>query len=522
MAFARAVRRPISLPSFPKLGVVCLLAFLGLCAPLWAQKYPTLRWQKFLGTNTNDSPSRMVRAPDSTIYLAGLTQDNTGCTNGLLMKVDYDGNMLWYKSMGGIGCDEIRDITTNNLADVFFTGVTGTNLTHPDNSIGTFRADLWVGKVTREGTLEWMKAFGGTQQDQGMGIALGDPKVASIMMTGSSWSRDFDCKANEPELNNQWMLLLNKYGQVSRSLFYGGRKNDWGQSITRSRDGGFITLGFTNSEDLDGAATRYNGDIWVMKTDPAGAQIWSKVIREPFEDMPQRIAENGYGTIAVVGSVFTEQGGKQFWLALLDKAGNVLTTKKWGGRGLDQITSIRSCSDGGFIMSGYSFYKTLETPYQKGRSDVWLIRVDPGGEIVWQQTFGGPEDEIGVDVVEMRPGSFFVLARKANTFDKARPEAKDDFWLLNVDEFNCSDLNPAFKTNMVEERQKVNTPIRFLNQSTEGNSWLWEFGDGTTSTDKSPSKIYKNPGVYVVKLTALYNQGCSASYTYPKPIVIVF
>lgn len=44
---------------------------------------------------------------------------------------------------------------------------------------------------------------------------------------------------------------------------------------------------------------------------------------------------------------------------------------------------------------------------------------------------------------------------------------------------------------------------QFTNQSTENaRSFLWEFGDGTTSTEKNPMHIYANEGSYTVRLTA--------------------
>lgn len=42
--------------------------------------------------------------------------------------------------------------------------------------------------------------------------------------------------------------------------------------------------------------------------------------------------------------------------------------------------------------------------------------------------------------------------------------------------------------------------IKFTNSTEEGEEWAWTFGDGTTSTSKSPTKTYKKPGTYTVIL----------------------
>ncbi len=45
--------------------------------------------------------------------------------------------------------------------------------------------------------------------------------------------------------------------------------------------------------------------------------------------------------------------------------------------------------------------------------------------------------------------------------------------------------------------------------------WEWDFGDGVTSTARSPFHIYRNPDVYDVTLTAYHSDGRVKSYTQP-------
>lgn len=44
----------------------------------------------------------------------------------------------------------------------------------------------------------------------------------------------------------------------------------------------------------------------------------------------------------------------------------------------------------------------------------------------------------------------------------------------------------------------VNETITFTNNSENTRSYFWDFGDGTTSTEESPSKAYSSPGYYGV------------------------
>lgn len=63
----------------------------------------------------------------------------------------------------------------------------------------------------------------------------------------------------------------------------------------------------------------------------------------------------------------------------------------------------------------------------------------------------------------------------------------------------------ACKKNEVEFSFSPSAPragqsVTFSNLSTSGEEWAWTFGDGATSTLKSPSHTYKKPGTYMVTL----------------------
>src|SRR5205823_14847945 len=59
---------------------------------------------------------------------------------------------------------------------------------------------------------------------------------------------------------------------------------------------------------------------------------------------------------------------------------------------------------------------------------------------------------------------------------------------------------------------KNRTTKKFIDNSIGPETWFWEFGDGTTSTQQNPLHTYSTPGFYVVKLTVT-NGSCSHSTT---------
>ena len=62
--------------------------------------------------------------------------------------------------------------------------------------------------------------------------------------------------------------------------------------------------------------------------------------------------------------------------------------------------------------------------------------------------------------------------------------------------------------------------VVFTNFSHNGDSWLWNFGDGQTSIEESPWHKYESEGIYKITLIATSKDGCIDSMIYSSPIVV--
>ena len=73
--------------------------------------------------------------------------------------------------------------------------------------------------------------------------------------------------------------------------------------------------------------------------------------------------------------------------------------------------------------------------------------------------------------------------------------------------------NPHADFAIRPEKVKLpDDPIYTTNLSINADSYLWEFGDGTTSTEESPDHTYADAGWKTVKLTGTSEGGVSASF----------
>jgi plastocyanin len=69
---------------------------------------------------------------------------------------------------------------------------------------------------------------------------------------------------------------------------------------------------------------------------------------------------------------------------------------------------------------------------------------------------------------------------------------------------------PQAEFNALKQEFEGHIPsVHFENRSNGGKQYLWDFGDGSTSTVAHPDHVYKKKGVYKVRLTVTSEQGCT-------------
>jgi len=81
------------------------------------------------------------------------------------------------------------------------------------------------------------------------------------------------------------------------------------------------------------------------------------------------------------------------------------------------------------------------------------------------------------------------------------------------------DSCPTANFSITNNNVSADTPVQFSNLSTGASSYLWVFGDGTTSTNANPSHVYGTPGTYTAKLYATFG-GCTVEVLGTEDIII--
>jgi hypothetical protein len=129
---------------------------------------------------------------------------------------------------------------------------------------------------------------------------------------------------------------------------YGGAGSEEGFDVKQTADGGFIIVGTTTSFGSGGK------DVYLVRTDPGGNQIWQKSFGGPGNDTGRNIQLTSDGGFIICGDYEEESGGiRDIYLIKTDGAGNLQTSKRLGLPGRDEMgVHVISLPDGGYFVTG--------------------------------------------------------------------------------------------------------------------------------------------------------------------------
>jgi hypothetical protein len=211
---------------------------------------------------------------------------------------------------------------------------------------------------------------------------------------------------------------------------YGGRYGDGAWCLQETSDGGYILVGNT--------ATRGEGsDLWLIRTDQSGDPIWSRILGGSGEDIGYFVKETGDGGFIITGSTKSfGMGEERLWLIKTDSNGSRIWDRTFGGfvsSSGDGGWSVDETRDGGYVVTGYT------QSLGRGRKDLWLLKTDDLGDRIWDRTYGGREDDVGISVLQSRDSGYIVAGRTAS-FGKGG----DDIWLVKTDSEGRESWNATF------------------------------------------------------------------------------
>jgi len=185
---------------------------------------------------------------------------------------------------------------------------------------------------------------------------------------------------------------------------YGGTSWDEVSSVQQTSDGGYILAGYTSSFGAGGY------DAFLIKTDENGNIVWIKTYGGTGGDFSYSVQQASDGGYIVAGGTNSfGAGGLDVFLIKTDADGNIIWAKTYRGTGDEWARSFHQTSDGGYILAGAT------NSFGVGGYDILLIKTDANGNIIWAKTYRGTDDEKAYSVKQTSDGGY-IVAGKTRSF----------------------------------------------------------------------------------------------------------
>ena len=267
--------------------------------------------------------------------------------------------------------------------------ITGTT----DSGIG--ESDVWLIKTDSYGNEKWTQTFGRSNDsdDDEYGHSVQQTTDGGYIITGHTYSYGY-----ENGKCDVWLIKTNSNGDSLWTQTFGGSSGDEsGNSVQQTTDGGYILTGWTLSFG--------NGhrDVWLIKTDSNGDSLWTQTFGRGKEDRGNSVQQTTDGGYIITGSTNSFGDGlEDVWLIKTDSDGDSLWTQIFDGEFTEWGNSVQQTTDGGYIITGWT------NSFGNGGRDVWLIKTDFNGDSLWTQTFGGEDYDWGNSVQQTTDGGYII------------------------------------------------------------------------------------------------------------------
>ncbi|MFC2088962.1 T9SS type A sorting domain-containing protein [Calditrichota bacterium] len=279
--------------------------------------------------------------------------------------------------------------------------------------------DAWLVKTNSSGDTLWTKTFGGNSEDKFNEVRQTTDGGYIIVGTTGSLGAGLD---------DVWLIKTDQNGNQQWAKTFGANGQEQGNSVYQTVDGGYI---------ITGSSKAYGStfdNLFLIKTTSSGDTIWTKKYGGPSWDIGNSVQETNDGGYIIAGKTSSYGAGSQdVWLIKTTASGDTLWTKTFGGSSGDGANSIQQTSDNGFIIAGY---KDSNGP---NRKDFWLIKTDAFGNLVWDNGYGGDDDDEACSVQQTSDGGYILAG-----YTESYGDGLDDIWVVKTNAFGGSVWSKVF------------------------------------------------------------------------------
>jgi len=317
--------------------------------------------------------------------------------------------------------------------------------------------------------------------------------------------------------------LHEKPPTITWQQFLGGSSEDGAYAVQQTDDGGFVVFGFTYSNNGNVSGNHGNNDFWVVKLDSSGSVQWQKCLGGSAEESgylvevgaKASIQQTNDGGYVIVGFTFSNDGdvsgnhgSRDVWVVKLNNTGSIMWQRCLGGSNSDCGHSIQQTAEGGYIVAGHTGSNNGDVSGNHGGNDFWVVKLDSSGGIQWQKCLGGSNSEWATSVQQSSDGGYVIAgATDSNDGDVSGNHGGNDFWVVKLDSSGGIQWQKCLGGSNSDHAHSIK-------QTNDGGYVIVGF---TFSNDGDVSGNHGSRDVWVVKLDSSGSvqwQKCLGEYSY--------
>lgn len=318
----------------------------------------------------------------------------------------------WQKRFGGSQRDAGYSMQQTPDGGYFITGWSNSDdIDFADHHGSVLKLDGIVIKLDSTGAVQWKRSLGGTDNDLCPSMALAHD---GYLVAGGSSSNDGDIKGDHHGavgVSDCWIIKLDTNGNTVWSKSYGGTQEDDILRIVSAGDGGYVFA--ARSLSNDGDVTGHHGDsttadFWVVKIDSLGKILWERSLGGTDFDAPFALTRTDDSAYVLAGDansndgdVSGNHGGSDIWVVKVNDTGRIVWENSFGSPFNEDMNSVTMASDGGYIVGGSAYGTGGDITLHHGHNDeydIWVFKLSRAGELLWQKTLGGTGRDYEQDV----------------------------------------------------------------------------------------------------------------------------
>ena len=479
--------------SLLKAPISFAVLFLIIHTTAFAQ--PAIQWQRCLGGTTIDQGYDIIQTSDSGYAIAGFVNssdgdcpDNHGFFNSdvFVARLDPQGKTIWKECLGGTNTDQAYSIIQTTDGGFIIAGSTlskdGDVSGYHQNASYPY-ADAWIVKLDGNGKKQWQHCYGGTGEDRAYSII--QTTDGGYAFAGYTGSIDGDVKGGHG-YEDYWIVKLDPSGTIEWQKCLGGSQSDYATSIIQTSDKGYAITGESDSHDGDVTNNHNIGgpssDVWVVKLDAAGSIQWQRCFGGNWTDESKQIIETSDGGYAIAALTYSSDGDVtgfhpptppamwDVWILRLDGNGNLLWEKCFGGTGSEEGMSLVQTADGGFVFTGCieSSDGDAANRVHYGEDEIWLVKIDSSGIIEWKKILGGSHVDFANRVIHTFDNGYALIGwTESNDHDVSgnHNEFVNDIWVVKL---GCSGTSIYLKNTTINPHPGDSVGIPIYMKSTNG------------------------------------------------------